>query len=116
MTAISMQLETFWLWDSQLLPVERWSDLDGRKLAQARLREAGKPTREGGRPLGLPMGRMSIVYLGFLQLATVIGIHHLPFSENVQASNTCFTVTVAGAASAPKGELDFGACRARIDI
>src|SRR5438874_13661483 len=60
MTAISMLRETFWLWDSQLLPVERWSDLDGRKLAQAHLREAGKPTREGRRPLGLPMGRMSI--------------------------------------------------------
>src|SRR5712691_6725107 len=59
MTAISMLRETFWLWDSQLLPVERWSDLDGRKLAQAHLREAGKPTREGGRPLGLPMGRTS---------------------------------------------------------
>src|SRR5713101_7457664 len=56
------------------------------------------------------------IYLGLLQLATVIGIHHLPFSENVQASNTCFTVTVAGAASATKGELDFGTCRARIDI
>src|SRR6266487_6266872 len=66
MTAISMRQRTFWLWDSQLLPVERWSDLDGRKLAQAHLREAGKPTREGGNPAwgagnprGLPMGRMS---------------------------------------------------------
>src|SRR5437667_5794932 len=70
MTVISMLQRTFWLWDSQLLPVERWSDLDGRKLAQAHLREAGKPTREGGNPawgagnpLGLPMGRMSISYL-----------------------------------------------------
>src|SRR5438128_7920987 len=61
MTAISMLQRTFWLWDSQLLPVERWSDLDGRKLAQAHLREAGKPTREGGSPLGLPIGRMSMM-------------------------------------------------------
>src|SRR5712692_8233502 len=73
MTAISMRQRTFWLWDSQLLPVERWSDLDGRKLAQAHLREAGKPTREGGRPLGLPMGRLSTPL--FIHLANELCFH-----------------------------------------
>src|SRR6266702_7806483 len=98
MTVISMLQRTFWLWDSQLLPVERWSDLDGRKLAQAHLREAGKPTREGGNPawgagnpLGLPMGRMSTcshaLYLlsdGLTHLScrcrtSEIGCAHLPY-------------------------------------
>src|SRR5713101_3593880 len=73
MTVISMLQRTFWLWDSQLLPVERWSDLDGRKLAQAHLREAGKPTRKGGRPLGLPMGRMSTPL--FIRLSDQLRLH-----------------------------------------
>src|SRR4051812_18387281 len=88
MTAISMRQRTFWLWDSQLLPVERWSDLDGRKLAQAHLREAGKPTREGGNPawgagnpLGLPRGRMSTKQ-GWDRLAT-----NRPFGRSTRATS-----------------------------
>src|SRR2546427_247424 len=56
------------------------------------------------------------VYLSLLQLAAVIGIHHLPLSENIQASDASFTMPIACATIAPKRELNLGTRRARIDI
>src|SRR5712691_5786202 len=57
-----------------------------------------------------------LIYLSFLQFATVIGINHLPLGENIKASDTCFAVAIARAAIAAKGELDLSTRRAGIDI
>src|SRR5579864_4517097 len=63
-----------------------------------------------------PSSRILLVNLRFLQFATVVGVDHLPFGEDIQPGQPGFAVAVAGAARAAEGELDLRARRAGVDV
>jgi hypothetical protein len=54
--------------------------------------------------------------LRFLQFAAVVRIDHLPLGKDIQAGKACLAVTIAGATSPSKGELNLCSRRAGIDV
>ena len=66
--------------------------------------------------LGPPLLYMLVVYLGTLELSAVVYVKRFPFGKDVQTRLSCFAVTVAGAACAPEGKLDFCADCAGVHV
>src|SRR5262245_37614233 len=64
----------------------------------------------------MAMRRWLCVDLGALEAATVIDVNRLPLGEELERTQACLAVAVAGAARAAEGQLDLRADGAGVDV